>query len=49
MPRLLGKRGRRRTAHTRRGARKSHPAVAASTRAKLEMRIKNPTFTGDAK
>jgi hypothetical protein len=49
MPRLFGKRGRRPTDRARRGARKCHPAVAANTRAELEMRIKNPTFIGDAK
>ena len=49
MPGLFGKRGGRPTAHARRGARKYHPAVAANTRAELEMRIKSPAFMGDVK
>ena len=41
MPRLFVQRGARPTAHARRGARNSHPAMAAKTRAKLHMQIKN--------
>jgi hypothetical protein len=44
---LLVQRGARPTAHARRGATSSHPAMAAKTRAKLEIRIKNSTFIGD--
>jgi hypothetical protein len=46
MPRLFVQRGARPTAQARRGARNSHPAMAAKTRAKLHMRIKNSLLMG---
>ncbi|MGZ3284960.1 MAG: hypothetical protein ACXU9A_20105 [Xanthobacteraceae bacterium] len=46
---MFGKRGRRPPARARRESQEVHPAVAANTKAEVEMRIKNPTFIGDAK